>query len=61
MYALGKGVVKDYIIAHMWWNICGYNGDKNCIKNKKLLENKMSLSQVVKANEMASNWKPTNK
>ena len=59
MYALGRGVSKDYICAHMWWNICGYHGDKDCVKNINLLEKKMTPSQIEKAQEMARNWKPT--
>jgi hypothetical protein len=59
MYALGRGVSKDYIFAHMWWNICSYNGDKDCVKNINLLEKKMSQTQIGKAKEMARNWQGT--
>jgi TPR repeat protein len=61
MYAVGQGVSKDYIFAHMWWNICGSNGDKDCVKNINLLESKMSPIQIEKAQEMARNWKSTKK
>jgi hypothetical protein len=39
----------------MWWNICGHNGDKDCVKNINLLEKKMSPTQIEKAQELASN------
>jgi hypothetical protein len=61
MYASGRGIAKDYIFAHMWWDICGSNGDKDCVKNINLLENKMSPSQIEEAHRLARNWKPTKK
>jgi TPR repeat protein len=61
MYALGQGVSKDYIFALMWWNICGYNGDNNCVKNINLLEYKMFPTKIEKAQEMAKNWEPIKK
>jgi len=58
MYAKGQGVPQDYVLAHMWWNICGSSGDEGCVKNRNLVENDMSPSQIEKAQEMARNWKP---
>ena len=58
MYEKGQGVPQDYVLAHMWWNICGSSGHKGCVKNKNLVENKMTPSQIEKAQEMTKNWKP---
>ena len=59
MYRKGQGVPQDYVLAHMWWNICGSSGDKDCVKNRDIIENKMSKQQIEKAQELARNWKPT--
>jgi TPR repeat protein len=60
-YGMGRGVPKDYALAHMWWNLSGSNGNKEAAENRDIVENKMSPSQLEKAQEMARNWKPTKK
>jgi hypothetical protein len=42
----------------MWWNICSSNESKDCVKNRTIVEKKMTPSQIEKAQEMARNWKP---
>ena len=59
-YEQGQGVPQDYVSAHMWWNIAGSNGFKSAVKNRNIVEKKMSKQQIEKAKEMARNWK-TNK
>jgi TPR repeat protein len=58
MYAQGQGVLKDYVIAHMWFNLSFSNGSKNGLEGREMLEEKMSPSQIEKAQEMARNWMP---
>jgi uncharacterized protein len=67
IYRNGQGVPKDYVLAHMWWNICGSTAKKDfvkkkdCVKNRNIVEEKMSPSQIEKAQELAKNWKPKKK
>ena len=61
MYVKGKGVPQDYVLAYMWWNIAGSNGFKSAVKNRNIVEKKMSKQQIEKAQEMARNWKPTSR
>ena len=61
MYNNGQGVPQDYALAHMWWSICGSNESKDCVKNRNIVEKKMTPSQIEKAQEMARNWKPKTK
>ena len=58
MYAEGTGVPQDYVLAYIWWNISGSNGNKNAVENRDLIEQKISPSQIEKAQDMARNWKP---
>ena len=58
MYGNGTGVLQDYALAHMWFNLSGSNGDKIAVKNRDIIEKRMSPSQIEKAQEMARNWKP---
>ena len=61
MYDNGRGVPQDYALAYMWFNLCGSSGDKDCVKNRNIVEEKMTPQQIEKAQEMARNWKPTKK
>ena len=61
MYYKGQGVPQDYVSAHMWFNLLGSSGDKDCVKNRNLIEKRMSPSQKEKAQELARNWKPTSR
>ena len=58
MYYQGKGVPQDYVSAHMWFNLSGSNGYEDAIKNRNIVEKKMTPSQIEKAQDMARNWKP---
>ena len=60
-YYNGQGVPQDYVLAHIWFNIAGSNGEKDAVRNRTLLEKKMSPSQIEKAQEMARNRKPTSR
>ena len=61
MYQEGAGVPQDYVLAHMWWNLSGSNGNKDAVTNRNIVEKKMSKQQIEKAQEMARNWKPKTK
>jgi uncharacterized protein len=60
-YAKGTGVLQDYALAHMWFNLAGSNGYKNGMKNRGIVEKRMTPQQIEKAQDMARNWKPTKK
>jgi uncharacterized protein len=61
MYDNGQGILQDYALAHMWFNLSGSNGNKLAVKNRDRIEKLMSPSQIEKAQDMARNWKPTKK
>ena len=58
MYQNGRGVPQDYALAHMWFNLCGSSGDKDCVKNRNIVEEKMTPQQIEKAQRLTRNWKP---
>ena len=61
MYDNGQGVAQDYVLAHMWFSLSSSQGITNAVKNRNIIENRMSKQQIEKAQEMARNWKPTTK
>jgi len=58
MYDNGYGVSQDYVLAHMWFNIAGVSGYKMAIKNRNIVTNRMTPSQIEKAQRLAREWKP---
>ena len=58
MYAKGEGVLQDYTLAHMWWSICGTKLHEGCVKNRYIVEKKITSEQWKKSMKMAINWKP---
>ena len=56
MYTDGQGVVQDYVMAHMYWNIAGVSGDKDAIENRGIAEKEMTPSQIAEAQKLAREW-----
>jgi hypothetical protein len=56
MYYSGKGVIQDYVMAHMYWNIAGAGGDKDAIEGRGMVEKNMTPSQIEEAQYLAREW-----
>ena len=63
MYANGRGVPRDYVAAHMWFNLAGAqsSGDQRdeVAKARDGVEAKMTPEQIAEAQRLAREWKPT--
>jgi TPR repeat protein len=54
MYNNGKGVIQDYVRAHMWFNITASSGkSKNASKNRKIIAKRMTPSKIETAQKLA--------
>ena len=53
MYANGRGVTEDYVLAHMWSNIAGANGNEAVRELRDSLERDMTRAEVSRATELA--------
>ena len=58
-----KQDARDYLENYIKTEVtkyfgCGVDESKDCVKNRNIVEKKMSPSQIEKAQEMARNWKP---
>ena len=63
MYANGRGVAQDYVLAHMWNNLAASRwplGEaRNAIaKVRDNIEKRMTPAQVAEAQNLAREWKP---
>ena len=43
-------------MAHMYWNIAAVSGHENAIKNRDIVEEVMTPSQLEKAQDLAREW-----
>ncbi len=59
MYLAGKGVQKDYTRAHMWFNLAAAQGHPGAAEERAYVERFMIPNQIVEAQRLASQWKPT--
>ena len=53
MYGNGMGVIQDNIYAHMWFNISVFNRNKYAVKNRDLIEKKMTPTDISTAQKLA--------
>ena len=53
MYNNGEGVPKDDVLAHMWYNTAGANGDEAARKQRDNLEDDMTRAEISRATELA--------
>ncbi len=56
LYAIGEGVVQNYIAAHMLWNLAAAKGIKNAAKFRDMLATKMTPEQIEAAQKSAKKW-----
>ena len=52
-YVNGEGVLKDSVLAHMWINIAGANGNEQAREQRDKLERDMSRAEIRRATELA--------
>jgi len=56
MYAEGRGVPKDDVLAYMWVNLSGAHGDENARELRDMLEKWMSGNQIEEAQRLSREW-----
>ena len=47
------GVLEDFVLAHMWFNIAGANGNARARKLRNSIEREMTRAEVSRATELA--------
>jgi len=58
MYAKGQGVPKDEQMAYFWWLLASAQGGQDAVKNRDLVERRLSPVQRANAQAAARVWKP---
>jgi len=57
MYYKGRGVLQDYVLAHMWTNLAAAQGNEDAIKARSNLDKLMTQDQLAEAQRLAREWK----
>ena len=57
MYANGKGVLKNFELAYMWFSLASSQGQKIATYGMDAMEKKMTPQQIERAQEMARTGK----
>ncbi len=63
MYERGEGVPRDPVQAHMWSNLAASalppgEGRDTAVENRDFVAEQLSPSELVRAQQMARNWRP---
>ena len=54
------GVPRDYLFSYMWYNLAASRGHKNAKKEMDKLEEKMTKTNIIKAQEYTQKWLKNN-
>ena len=57
MYAQGRGVLQDFIQAHMWYNLSAARGEARSAEARDALAKQMMPGQIAEA-QLAREWRP---
>jgi len=58
MYAEGVGVAKDYVQAHLWFNLAAAGGSAEGSRCRSIVTEQMTPPEIAEAQRLARNWKP---
>jgi TPR repeat protein len=58
MYAEGRGVPQNYVLAHMWFSLAAKQGEQRAVKTLDMAERRMTPAQIAEAQKLARDWKP---
>lgn len=56
MHQRGTGVLQDFCLAHMWFNIAASRGNRRAVDKLVKLTESMTAEQVAEAQKMARKW-----
>ncbi len=59
LYATGRDVAADLIVAHKWFNLAAARGNEEARNHRVELAREMSADQVAEAQKLAREWLQT--
>ena len=58
IYYNGRGVKRDYVIAHKWLNLAAAKGHKAAASLRDFFAKRLTPAQIAEAQRLAREWKP---
>ncbi len=59
LYATGRDVAADLVVAHKWFNLAAARGNEEARNHRIDLAREMSADQVAEAQKLAREWLQT--
>jgi TPR repeat protein len=59
LYATGRDVATDLVVAHKWFNLAAARGNPSALTHRIELAREMSVEQVAEAQRLAREWLQT--
>jgi uncharacterized protein len=59
LYATGRDVAADLVVAHKWFNLAAARGNPSALTHRIELAREMSVEQVAEAQRLAREWLQT--
>lgn len=56
LYATGRDVAADLVVAHKWFNLAAARGNPSALAHRVELAREMSTEQVAEAQRLAREW-----
>ncbi len=60
LYATGRDVAADLVVAHKWFNLSASRGNPEALTYRVELAREMSPEQIAEAQKLAREWIRTN-
>jgi uncharacterized protein len=61
MYARGQYVPQNYVLAYMWFDLAAAKSFQDAPKSRDIVAAEMTPAQIVEAQRLAREWKPSSK
>ena len=59
LYATGKEIAADLVVAHKWFNLAALRGNKEALQHRIEVAREMSAEQIDEAQRAAREWLTT--
>jgi TPR repeat protein len=59
MYASGRSVPADLVLAHKWFNLAAMRGNGDASRLRREIAEEMSAAEIAKAQRAARDWLTT--
>jgi TPR repeat protein len=56
LYATGRDGAPDLVVAHKWFNLAAWRGNREALAHRMELSREMSATQIAEAQKLAREW-----